>query len=153
MVGDGSWLSEGFELVQPLAGDVELQEAWLHHVEQTGHLPPLLQSLVVTLPVTHTHTHTHTQVTSAPFMQWSTQTLQHSTGIYSQTQVLLIIHLLILIQNCIYLNQSIYLFIICICLFILISKKRTKHFEYKTKSFLFFKRTHAYIYIHTYKHN
>ncbi len=56
MVGDGSWLSEGFELVQPLAGDVELQEAWLHHVEQTGHLPPLLQSLVVTLPVTHTHT-------------------------------------------------------------------------------------------------
>lgn len=56
MVGDGSWLSKGFELVQPLAGDVELQEAWLHHVEQTGHLPPLLLSLLVTLPVTHTHT-------------------------------------------------------------------------------------------------
>lgn len=55
MVGDGSWLSEGFELVQPLAGDVELQEAWLHHVEQTGHLPPLLLSLIVTLPVAHTN--------------------------------------------------------------------------------------------------
>lgn len=55
MVGNGSWLSKGFELVQPLAGNVELQEAWLHHVEQTGHLPPLLLSLIVTLPVAHTN--------------------------------------------------------------------------------------------------
>ncbi len=100
MVGDGSWLSEGFELVQPLAGDVELQEAWLHHVEQTGHLPPLLQSLVVTLPVTHTHT----QVTIAPFMQRSTQTLQHSTGIYNQTQVFFN-HSFTYFNSKLYLNQ------------------------------------------------
>lgn len=32
-VGNGPRLSKGLELVQPLAGDVELQEAGLHHVE------------------------------------------------------------------------------------------------------------------------
>lgn len=32
-VGNGPWFSKGLELVQPLAGDVELQEAGLHHVE------------------------------------------------------------------------------------------------------------------------
>lgn len=31
VVADGPWLSESVELVQPLSGDVELQQAWLLH--------------------------------------------------------------------------------------------------------------------------
>lgn len=33
VIGNWPWLSKGLELVKPLAGDVELQEAGLHHVE------------------------------------------------------------------------------------------------------------------------
>lgn len=49
-VADGSGLGERPELVEPLARDVELQQARLHHVEQSSHSPPLLLRLLAALP-------------------------------------------------------------------------------------------------------
>ena len=56
VVGNGPRFSKGFELVKPLAGDVELQEAGLHHVEKTRHPPTFLQSVLVALSVMGTNT-------------------------------------------------------------------------------------------------
>lgn len=49
-VGDGPGLGERPELVEPLARDVELQQARLHHVEQRRHSPPLLLRLIAAPP-------------------------------------------------------------------------------------------------------
>lgn len=49
-VGDGPGLGKCPELVEPLARDVELQQARLHHVEQSRHSPPLLLRLLAALP-------------------------------------------------------------------------------------------------------
>lgn len=50
LVADGAWLGEGVELVEPLSGDVELQQAWLPHVGQSHHPLPLSHRLLAALP-------------------------------------------------------------------------------------------------------
>lgn len=55
VVGNGPRLSKGLELVKPLPGDVELQKAGLHHVEQTGHPPTFFQCVLVALSVPGTN--------------------------------------------------------------------------------------------------
>lgn len=56
VVGNGPRLGKGLELVKPLAGDVELQEAGLHHVEKARHPPTFLQSVLVALSAMGTKT-------------------------------------------------------------------------------------------------
>lgn len=51
-VGNGPRFCEGLELVEPLAGDVELQEAGFHHAEQTRHSPAFLKRVLVALSAT-----------------------------------------------------------------------------------------------------
>lgn len=54
VVGNGPRLCKCLELVQPLARDVELQQAGLHHAEQPRHPPTFLHRVLVALPVTQT---------------------------------------------------------------------------------------------------
>lgn len=50
VVADGARLGEGVELVQPLSGDVELQQAGLLHAGQSHHLLPLPHRLLAAFP-------------------------------------------------------------------------------------------------------
>ena len=58
VVADGAGLCEGVELVQPLPGDVEVQQAGLLHVGQRHHPLPLPQRLLTALPACTATTHT-----------------------------------------------------------------------------------------------
>ena len=50
VVGDGPWLGEGVELVEPLPGHIEPQKAGLPHGGQGHHLLPLAHSFLAALP-------------------------------------------------------------------------------------------------------
>lgn len=50
MIADGAWFGKGVELVQPLSGDVELQQAGLLHVGQSHHLLPLSHRFLAAFP-------------------------------------------------------------------------------------------------------
>ena len=50
VVADGARFGEGVELVQPLSGDVELQQAGLLHAGQSHHLLPLSHRLLAAFP-------------------------------------------------------------------------------------------------------
>lgn len=50
VVGDGAWLGKGVEFVEPLPGDVELQQTRLLHGGQGDHLLALPHRLLAALP-------------------------------------------------------------------------------------------------------